>query len=345
MHKGRNATPGPSAGQLHLDYYNLFVGWTPSVYDWTVAANPDCCSMPNFQSIQILPCHPPPLWPPLASCCSLHPIWRWCLPSRPSMELHLSTSKHWSDHTSQCEQFALLHQLAGWYCDRLEQTKIASDLMVLIWCSLLSTEKPYCHCSWFYVCVLCLVSYVLKCSPLLVSLHGSPLCYFLYVLCIFLFLLACLSPSVCQYCFLHTFSIVSFPHYLTCPPPSSLPTCSSFPHQCVCVFKPWFPMYSLSVRCLFCFPWSSCVTWHVSCSSAVCFWILISVFFLCLIWTFCLHFFFWSLDLFLFVLFVYCIQFLLNKAHLLFSPALPLCFCILVHLLVWPFNTMIPITQ
>ena len=33
---------------------------------------------------------------------------RWCWPSRPSTELHLSTSKHWSDHTPQREHFTLL---------------------------------------------------------------------------------------------------------------------------------------------------------------------------------------------------------------------------------------------
>ena len=30
----------------------------------------------------------------------------WCWPSRPSTELHPSTSKHWSDHAPQCEHIA-----------------------------------------------------------------------------------------------------------------------------------------------------------------------------------------------------------------------------------------------
>ena len=43
------------------------------------------------------------------------------------------------------------------------------------------------------------------------------------------------------------------PRYLTCPLPSSLPTCSSSPHQCVCVLKPSLPhelfVSSLLVLC------------------------------------------------------------------------------------------------
>ena len=73
-------------------------------------------------------------------------------------------------------------------------------------------------------------------------------CFVLYLVS-FPLPLKCLSPSLCQYRLLHAFSSVSSPHYLTCPPPCSLPTCSSFPNQCVCVLKPWFTIYSLSVHC------------------------------------------------------------------------------------------------
>ena len=48
---------------------------------------------------------------------------RWCWPSRPSTELHPSTSKHWSDHAPQREHFAHLHQLADGYPHRWEQTQ------------------------------------------------------------------------------------------------------------------------------------------------------------------------------------------------------------------------------
>ena len=68
------------------------------------------------------------MWPPSSgpSTGFLLPTFdsrHWCWPSRPSMELHLSTSKHCSDQTPQLEHFALLHQLAGWYRHRWEQTK------------------------------------------------------------------------------------------------------------------------------------------------------------------------------------------------------------------------------
>ena len=68
------------------------------------------------------------MWPPssVTSTGFLLPTFdsrHWCWPSRPSMELHLSTSKHCSDQTPQLEHFALLHQLAGWYRHRWEQTK------------------------------------------------------------------------------------------------------------------------------------------------------------------------------------------------------------------------------
>ena len=134
-----------------------------------------------------------------------------------------------------------------------------------------------CLMFWYFVpfCVSSLLSCVLLplCSPL----------------CLFPFLLACLSPSVCQYCFLHAFSSLSFPHYLTCPPASSLPTCSLFLHQRVCVFKPWVS--------------------HVPFVSS---------------------------------LSVLCVMFyVLNKACLLFPPTMPPYFCIWVHLLVFPFNTVI----
>ena len=47
----------------------------------------------------------------------------WCWLSGPSTELHLSTSKHRSDHLPQCKHFAPEHQLAGWCLQRWEQTK------------------------------------------------------------------------------------------------------------------------------------------------------------------------------------------------------------------------------
>ena len=35
---------------------------------------PECCSALSLQFFQILPCDPPPPWPPLTSCCGPHPI-------------------------------------------------------------------------------------------------------------------------------------------------------------------------------------------------------------------------------------------------------------------------------
>ena len=114
-----------------------------------------------------------------------------------------------------------------------------------------------CHGSWFYAlcCVLCLMFW-----------------YFVPFLCLFSVLLCalasmfsplsfpfppCMFVSLCQYCFLHAFSSVSFPHYSTCPPPSSLLSPLSLPVPrsliSVSVFKPWFPMYSLSVPLVFLF--------------------------------------------------------------------------------------------
>ena len=80
----------------------------------------------------------------------------------------------------------------------------------------------------YVFCVWGLLSYVLI-SLCLLSIPSLlfPLCS---LLCIFPFLPSCLSPPVCQYCFLHAFSSVSCPHHLTCPPPSSHLTCSSSHH-------------------------------------------------------------------------------------------------------------------
>ena len=74
-------------------------------------------------------CPNSPIWPPSFMTSTgflLQPTSdskQWCWPSRPSMELHPSASKHWSDHMPQREHFTLLHQLAGWYRHRWEQTK------------------------------------------------------------------------------------------------------------------------------------------------------------------------------------------------------------------------------
>ena len=65
--KGCNAIPGPSAS---LDYCNLLLAGLPA----SVTKYPEFCSLPCFQSIQILPCDPPTLWPPLASFCGPHLI-------------------------------------------------------------------------------------------------------------------------------------------------------------------------------------------------------------------------------------------------------------------------------
>ena len=119
-----------------LDYCNSLLAGLPAS-----AAKPcikNAAAGLFSQSTQILPYDPPLPWPPLASCCSLHSTqwWWWFWPSRPSMELHPSTSKHWSDQTPWREHYAPLHQLAGWYCYHWEQTKVAqrSHNILLFWC-------------------------------------------------------------------------------------------------------------------------------------------------------------------------------------------------------------------
>ena len=74
------------------------------------------------------------------------------------------------------------------------------------------------------VFVFCLVSFqCLLCSPL----------------CLFLFLFACLSLSVCRYCFLHALSSVPSLSHLSSSLLSLL-TCPSSPRQCVGVLSLWY---------------------------------------------------------------------------------------------------------
>ena len=95
----------------------------------------------------------------------------------------------------------------------------------------------------FDVFVLCLVSYVLIFCPFFVSLHCSSLCS---PLCLFPYLLALVSLCL---------SVLFPPCFLLCAFPSLSHLSSSLlsPHlflvPCVCVLKPWFPMYSASVHC------------------------------------------------------------------------------------------------
>ena len=82
-----------------------------------VAAYLDCSTsrtlLPASFSIYLKPCEPPPPWPPLASCCNLHPIWRdgAGLQGRQRNCTHLPPH-----HTPQYEHFAPLQQRAGRYC-------------------------------------------------------------------------------------------------------------------------------------------------------------------------------------------------------------------------------------
>ena len=113
-HKGCNATPCPSRVISCLDN-----SWLDSQPLWI-----NCCSesrTPFFQSSQILRSDTGFLLRPAT-------YWRrWYRPSKWSTELHPSTSKHWSDHTPQCEHLAPLHQLGSWYWHRWEQTKVAQQ--------------------------------------------------------------------------------------------------------------------------------------------------------------------------------------------------------------------------
>ena len=57
-------------------------------------------------------------------------IWleRWCWPSRPSMELHTSTSKHWSDRMR--EPSTSLHYISGLACTPITDSKQRSNSKV-----------------------------------------------------------------------------------------------------------------------------------------------------------------------------------------------------------------------
>ena len=188
-------------------------------------------------------------------------------------------------------------------------------------------------------CVLCFDILSILCFSSVFSSVLFPPCS---LLCLFPFLLACLSPSVCQYCFLDAFSSVfpSLSHLSSSL--FSLLTCSSSPHQCVCVFKLLFPMYSLSV-CCWCLtdvPLESLVFPFVSPVSCFGFWFLF-FFFLGLIWTlpffvFCFscYFVFLVLVVFLFVSLVFVLIQLCLKLKLTFCSSLS-CLsrvCIWVHL-------------
>ena len=58
---------------------------------------------PCFQSTQILPCDPPPSSTGFLSQPTSDSTWRYS-PSKPSTELHPSTSRHWSDTSHRREQ-------------------------------------------------------------------------------------------------------------------------------------------------------------------------------------------------------------------------------------------------
>ena len=121
-----------------------------------------------------------------------------------------------------------------------------------------------CHVILWLACV---VPFSTIRKVFFVSLQCSPLCSFLYVL-----------PSVFSSSSLH----VCLP--LSVLFPSCFLFCVSFPHQCVCVFKLWFPMYSLSVCC-----WCLCdVSLELLVSPVCFFWYVLHLdfwCFLCLIQT------------------------------------------------------------
>ena len=125
-------------------------------------------------------------------------------------------------------------------------------------------STDWCHGSWVDVFVLGLVCCVLIFCPFCVSLQCSPLCSSLHVLS------SASSPSSSHVCLPLSVSIVSlmlsplsFPRYLTCPPPSSLS--SPVPR----------PLISVSVYLNFCSPCTLCQfvvgVWLTSPSSPWCF--------------------------------------------------------------------------
>ena len=109
-----------------------------------------CCVSPPHSVFCYYPASP--MWPPSSLTSSgflLQPksnSRRWCWPSMPSTELHLSTSKHWSDHKTQHEHFTLLHQLVGWY-HRWKQTKPAKSQLFSL-CSGASVVEQTLNPKW-----------------------------------------------------------------------------------------------------------------------------------------------------------------------------------------------------
>lgn len=156
------------------------------------------------------------------------------------------------------------YHLGGWSLPQLEM----GDVMV--------HDSMSCVVSY-------VVSYVLIFCPLFVSRQCSPLCSILFV---FPFVF---SPSALHVCLSLSVSIVSFMLSPLClslifSPVLLPPLFPPIPCSIISVsmyLSLGFPMYSLSVCCwccVWCFPWSSCFSSCVPCSSAVCFWILISGF-------------------------------------------------------------------
>ena len=115
------------AGHFLPGLLQLPLGWTPSLLDSSIAAYPECCSTPPSDLPKFSHVTPSSMTSPAFVSWPASDSRRWCWPSRLSMELHLSTSKHWSDNTPQQEHFAHLRQLADWYYHRWEETKPAQQ--------------------------------------------------------------------------------------------------------------------------------------------------------------------------------------------------------------------------
>ena len=165
-------------------------------------------------------------------------------------------------------------------------------------------------------------------------------------------IVACLSPSVCQYCFLHAFSCVSSPHYLTSSPPSP-PVPRSLISVSVYLSRGSPCTLYQFLADVWCPPWIPCF------SRFAMFQILILFFFYVWFELFC-----WF-ELCLFVLLCFSPSFtfspgvsvlffpylmflgysaLITKAHIWFSPTLPPWVCIWVHLQIPSPPDSMPIT-
>ena len=124
--------------------------WTTATPSW-IESQPlglNRCNASRTLQHALFSIHPnSPLWPPYSVTSTGFQLQadskRWYRPSMLSMELHPSTSKHWSDHTPRREHFISLHYInwpAGTGITESKQRSL-SEVATLL-CSGTSVVRP-----------------------------------------------------------------------------------------------------------------------------------------------------------------------------------------------------------